>query len=90
MALPAHSGPWPLIQFRNHISQTIGLLGRVISPSARPLPKHRTTQTQNKRIHTPNIRMLSGIRTHERAKTVHALDPAATVTGSESDYNSIN
>jgi hypothetical protein len=33
MALPAHSGPWPLIQFRNHFSQTVGLLGRVISPT---------------------------------------------------------
>jgi hypothetical protein len=33
MDLPAHSGPWPLIQFRNHFSQTVGLLGRLISPS---------------------------------------------------------
>jgi hypothetical protein len=33
MALPAHSGPWPLIQFRNHFSQIGGLLGRVISSS---------------------------------------------------------
>jgi hypothetical protein len=33
MALPAHSGPWPLIQFRNHFSQMVELLGRVISPS---------------------------------------------------------
>jgi hypothetical protein len=32
---------------------------------ARPLPKHRTTQTQNKRIHTPNIHALFGIRTHD-------------------------
>jgi hypothetical protein len=32
---------------------------------ARPLPKHRTTQTQNKRIHTPNIHALSSIRTHD-------------------------
>jgi hypothetical protein len=32
---------------------------------ARPLPKHRTTQTQNKRIYTPNIHALSGIRTHD-------------------------
>jgi hypothetical protein len=32
---------------------------------ARPLPKHRTTQTQNKRIPTPNIHALSGIRTHD-------------------------
>jgi hypothetical protein len=33
MALPAHSGPWSLNQSRNHFSQTVGLLGRVISPS---------------------------------------------------------
>jgi hypothetical protein len=31
---------------------------------ARPLPKHRTTHTQNKRIHTPNINALSALRTH--------------------------
>jgi hypothetical protein len=30
---------------------------------ARPLPKHRTTQTQNKHIHIPNIHALCGIRT---------------------------
>jgi hypothetical protein len=64
MALPAHSGPRPLIQFRNHFSQTVGLLGRVISPSqGRYLNagKHK----QNKRIHIPNIHALSGIRTHD-------------------------
>jgi hypothetical protein len=33
MALPAHSGLRSLIHFRNHFSQTGGLLGRVISPS---------------------------------------------------------
>jgi hypothetical protein len=32
---------------------------------ARPLPKHRTTQTQNKHIHTPNIHALCGIWTHD-------------------------
>jgi hypothetical protein len=76
----------------------------------RPLPKHRTTQTQNKHIYTLDIRVLSGIRTHdhsararedssclrplgyrdrlasERAKTVHALDSSATVTGIEEVY----
>jgi hypothetical protein len=31
---------------------------------ARPLPTHKTTQSQNKRIHTPKIHDLSGIRTH--------------------------
>jgi hypothetical protein len=32
-ALLAHSRPWPLIQFRNKFSQTVGPLGRGISPS---------------------------------------------------------
>jgi hypothetical protein len=30
MALPAHSGPRPFIQFRNHFSQTVGLLVDII------------------------------------------------------------
>jgi hypothetical protein len=33
----------------------------------RPLLKHRTTQTQNKHIHTSNIHALSGIRTHKHS-----------------------
>jgi hypothetical protein len=32
---------------------------------ARPLPKHRTTQTQNKRTQLPNIHALCGIRTQD-------------------------
>jgi hypothetical protein len=36
MALPAHLGPWPLIHFRSQFSQTVGLVGRVISPSQGP------------------------------------------------------
>jgi hypothetical protein len=31
----------------------------------RPLPKHRTTQTQNKHIHIPNIHAFCGNRTHD-------------------------
>jgi hypothetical protein len=86
MALPAHSEPRPLIQFRNHFSQTVGLLGPSTSDQLveRPLSNHMTTQTQNKRIHTPNIYALSEIRTHDssvRAKTFHAIDRAAAVTG---------
>jgi hypothetical protein len=34
-------------------------------PIARPVPKHMTTQTQNKHIHTPNIHALNVIRTHD-------------------------
>jgi hypothetical protein len=36
MALPAHSGPRPLIQFRNHFSQTVRLLGRSDQPVVLP------------------------------------------------------
>jgi hypothetical protein len=32
---------------------------------ARSLPKHTTTQIQNKHIHIPNIHALCGIRTHD-------------------------
>jgi hypothetical protein len=59
MDLPTHSGPWPLIQFRNHFLQTVGLFGRVISPS-----QGRYLHT-GQRIHTPNTHALSGIRTHD-------------------------
>jgi hypothetical protein len=92
------------IQGRNHFSQTTGLLARAIS-SSQGLYMNTGQHKQNKRIHTPNIYALSGIRTYgpsvrvsedssrlrprgyrdrlasERAKTVHALDRAATVTG---------
>jgi hypothetical protein len=105
MVLAAHSEPSPLIQFRNNYFTDSRAPWTGDQPVASPVPKHRTTHKQNKRIHTPNIHALSGIRTHdpsvrasedssclrplgycdrlasERAKTVHALDCAATVTG---------
>jgi hypothetical protein len=74
MALPVHSGSWSLIQFRNHFSQTVGLLGRVISPSQgrylnTGLHKYRinayTHTHTHTHTHTPNIHVLSGIRTHD-------------------------
>jgi hypothetical protein len=56
-------GPWPLFQSPNlfTIGRTRGANDQLIT---RPLPKHRTAHTQNKHIYTPNIRDLSGIRTH--------------------------
>jgi hypothetical protein len=50
-------------------------------PVARPLPTHRTTQTQNKRTQTsmPKVRFDPTIPVIKRAKTVHALDRTATV-----------
>jgi hypothetical protein len=70
MSLLARSGPWPVFQFRNHFSQTIGLLGRVMSLFQ---GLYLNTGQPNKRIHTPNIYALSEIRTHDpsvRAATV--------------------
>jgi hypothetical protein len=53
-------------------------------PVSRPLSTHGTTQTQNKRTQTsmPWVGFEPTIPVFERAKTVHALDRAATVTGS--------
>jgi hypothetical protein len=52
-------------------------------PLARPLPTHRTTQTQNKRTQTsmPRVVFEPTIPVFERAKIVHALDRATTVIG---------
>jgi hypothetical protein len=52
-------------------------------PVASPLPIHRTTETQNKRTKTSMPRMGFERMTpvFEREKTVHALDRAAAVVG---------
>jgi hypothetical protein len=77
MALQPFVGPWPLLQFRNHF-YTDGRTPRARDqPSARPLPTHRKTQTHNKR--TQATMPCVEFEVFERAKTVHTLDPAATV-----------
>jgi hypothetical protein len=85
MALPAQSGPRPLIQFRNHFSQTVGLLGRVIRPSqGRYLNTGQHKQRINAYTHQismPWVGFEPKIPASERAKTVHASDRASTVTG---------
>jgi hypothetical protein len=55
----------------------------VDQPVARPLPAHKTAQTQNKRTQTSMLRVGFEPTTpaFQRAKTVHALDGAATVIG---------
>jgi hypothetical protein len=52
-------------------------------PVARLLPTNRTTQTQNKRKQTyiPKVGFELTTPVFELAKTVHALDRAATVIG---------
>jgi hypothetical protein len=58
-------------------------------PFARPLPTHRTTQTQNKRTHTsmPRVGFEPTIPAFEPAKTVHDLDRVATVIGDPYIYD---
>jgi hypothetical protein len=48
---------------------------------ARPLPTHRTTQTQNERTQTskPRVEFEPTTPVFEREKTINALDRAATV-----------
>jgi hypothetical protein len=50
---------------------------------ARALPRHRTTQTQNKCTQTymPQLGFEPTIPVFQRTKTVHTLDLAATVIG---------
>jgi hypothetical protein len=60
------SSPFRALAFYS-VPKTFFTVGRTAWTSdqlvARPLPKHRTTQTQNKRIHTANIHALNGIQT---------------------------
>jgi FAD synthase len=85
MTYPAHSGPWPLIQFRNHFSQPVGLRGRVINTSeGRYLNTGQHKQRINAYTHETSMTYVGfepTIPASERAKTVHALDREATVTG---------
>jgi hypothetical protein len=77
-------GPWARFQFLNLSKQSVGLLGRGISPSA-----HRTAQTQNKRRETvmPQVRFEPTNPVFERAKTVYALYRTATVIGYSDSYS---
>jgi hypothetical protein len=59
---------WALASFRFPDLFTIGTTPWTSDQLvARPLPKHRTAQTQNKHIYIPNIHALSGIQTHDHS-----------------------
>jgi hypothetical protein len=74
VALQPFLEPWPHLQFYNLFTQTVGLLGRVISPSqGRYL---YTSQNKHRRNTHTNIRALSAIRTHDpsvRTKIIYAF-----------------
>jgi hypothetical protein len=84
-----HSSYTVLLRCRGFSSLDLYTVGRTPwtsdRPFARPPPTHRTTQTQkNARTHQtsmPEVRFEPTIPSSERAKTVHALDRSATVTG---------
>jgi hypothetical protein len=83
MALQPIVGPWPPLQLL-HILFTDGRTSWTSDqPITRPLPTHRTTQTQNKSIlRHPCLEWDSNPwsqRSSERRQ--HALDRAATVIG---------
>jgi hypothetical protein len=81
MAIPAHSGSRPLIQFRNLFYTDGGTPWTSDQPVARPLPTHRTTQ--HKRVHTPNIHAPNGIRTprSQRPRERKQFTPCLTNIG---------
>jgi hypothetical protein len=89
MALQPFVGSWPIFQFRNLYMQTVGLLGRGISPSQGHYI-HRGQHKYRTNAHT-DIHALSGIGTHDPsvAKTVHALGHAATVIVSSIKENKL-
>jgi hypothetical protein len=79
----------PLMVSRLFFSLDLYTIGRTPwtsdRPVARPLPKHRASETQNN-AHTqqtsmPEVGFEPTITASARAKTVHALDRSATVTG---------
>jgi hypothetical protein len=65
MALEPFVGPWPLLQFPNLFTQTVGLLKQVISPSQ---GRYLHTEQHKHRINAyTDIHALSGIRTQDHS-----------------------
>jgi hypothetical protein len=85
VTLPAHSEPRPLNQFRNHFPQMVELLRRGISPlQGRYLNTGQHKHKLNAYTHQTS-KSWEGfeptIPASKQAKTIHALDRSATVTG---------
>jgi hypothetical protein len=59
MALQSFVGPWPLFQFRNRFTQSVGLL------DGRSARRKAYTYTHRIKVHNTDIHALSGIRTHD-------------------------
>jgi hypothetical protein len=78
MALQRFVGPWSLFQCLDLVTQSVGLLGRGISPSQGRLPAPKAAQTENKRTqksmhqmeHDPGVRASEDSSCLRRAATV--------------------
>jgi hypothetical protein len=77
MTLQPFIGPWPLLQFHNpFFIQSVGLLGRVISPSE---GRYLHTGQHKQRINAQtDIHVLSGIRTYD--PSVRASEDSSCLT----------
>jgi hypothetical protein len=82
MALQPFVGSWPHFQFFDPLCTVGRTPWTRDQPVARPLPTHRTTQTQNKRTQTSmhQVGFEPMIPVSEREKAMNALDRAATVS----------
>jgi hypothetical protein len=83
MALQLFVSPWPLLQFHN-LFFTDGMTPRTNDqPVARPLPTQDNTNIEYTHTQTsmPSVGFEPTIAAFDRAKTVQALDRAATVIG---------
>jgi hypothetical protein len=81
-------GPGLFFNFLIFFTQTVGLLGRVVSPSQGRYLHTKATQTQNKRTQTtmPRVGFEPTIPSPERTKTVYASDSTITVIGQLISY----
>jgi hypothetical protein len=85
VALQPFVRPWPFFSSVILYTESVGLLGRGISPS-QGLCLHTGQHKHNKRTYTSvcGVGFKPTTPVFERAKTVHALDRAATVMGDQS------
>jgi hypothetical protein len=80
MALQLFVVPLSLFQFLDLFTQSVGLLGQGISPS-QGLYLYTEQQKHRINVHIHPCLKWDSSPVFERAKTVHALDGAATVIG---------
>jgi hypothetical protein len=78
MALPAHSGPRSLTQFRNHFTQTVGLLGRVTSPSQ---GRYLNTGQHKHRINTSHTTKHPCLEWDSKPRSQHPSERSQFIQG---------